>query len=216
MDQQRISYKNKSQMEKEVNRAQKKLMHIFFKELEEKMDETKRPKSVSKGLLIENKKKPATPVADKQNAVVAYNKFNDDNYSVNPEDLLKMTAKDAENERNKMKPARSVLEDPVIKLELSKYNYSDLVDLNRDFQFYINHPDKVRKITRAQLKRHARKRAHGTEIEDMTETGLNLGLDNTDFGLLAQSRDIIRNIEKSRAHGMMSIKERKRIIKNLF
>ena len=39
-------------------------------------------------------------------------------------------------------------EDPNVKAELTRYNYSDLVDLNRDFQFYINHPDKFKKINK--------------------------------------------------------------------
>lgn len=58
-------------------------------------------------------------------------------------------------------------EDPVVKQELNKYNYSSMIDLNRDFQFYINHPDKIKKINRVKKIRAlklARMREHPGSI----------------------------------------------------
>ena len=198
----RISYKNKSQIEKEVKSAQKKLLQIFLGDLEVTRDQST------------NSADDSQP--SKNPKLEAYNKFNDESFNISPSELLKLTAKDVEIEKKKSKPARTIQDDPVIKYELSKYNYTDLVELNRDFAFYSNHPEKLRKLNKVLIKKYGKKKPTSTDHEEMTETGFNMDKDQTDFGLLTHSRDIIRNIERSRAHGFMSQKERKRLIKNLF
>jgi hypothetical protein len=202
MDSGRVHYKNKAQIEKEVQRAQHKLMDIFFKSLEDKMEKEK-PVEVQ----------PVLEVKPKASGVTVYNRFNDDDYTATLADFTKAGVKHSE-EDNGGDLKKTMNEDPLLKNELSKYNYSDLVDLNRDFQFYINHPDKFKKINKAKLKIYGKRRPTGLELES-TEFGT-LNKENSGYGLMTQSRDIIRNIEQSRAHGFMSQKERRRLLKNLF
>jgi hypothetical protein len=198
MDSSRISNKNRSQIEKEVSKAQAKLMQIFFKDLEDKMD------------CAQNIPPQEIPGRGKS-TLQAYNKFNDENYSLTHQDICKLTSKDPEQDKKKVKPIKSLNDDPVVKSELSKNKYANLVELNRDFHFYINHPEKCKKITRAKLKSNFMRRTDGDEMSDLP-----LDENHNDYGLLAQSRDIMKSIEQSRAHGYMSIKERKKLLKNLF
>lgn len=202
MESGRVFSKNKAQIEKEVQRAQHKLMDIFFKNLEDKMEKGKPAKAEPQ---VENKQKVA--------GVEAYNRFNDDDYVATLADFTKAGVKANEGDQAS-NLNRPVSEDPLLKSELNKYNYTDLVDLNRDFQFYINHPDKFKKINKTKLKIYGKRRPAGHEFES-TEFGT-LDKENSGYGLMTQSRDIIRNIEQSRAHGFMSQKERRRLLKNLF
>ena len=90
----------------------------------------------------------------------------------------------------------------MIKKELKKYNYKNLKDLNRDFQFYINHPDKVKHIQRAV-------KAHKGKVVSMRDR-TNLGHSGEGKRAITKARDL------PRTSGFMSIRERKRILKNLF
>jgi hypothetical protein len=202
MESGRMMYKNKAQIEKEVQKAQHKLMQIFFKSLEDKMEQGKPVK----------KEEPAKAKIVAPVAIQAYNKFNDEGYTASLNDFKKGVTRTEDVEINP-KLHKSLNEDPSIKAELSKYNYGDLVDLNRDFQFYINHPEKFKKINRAKLKRFAKKKPTGFDV-DATDFGLDK--ENSGLGLLTQSRDIVKHIEQSRVHGFMSQKERRRLLKNLF
>ena len=200
MEKKKLSLKDRKQIEQEVSKAQHKLMQIFLNDIEEKMNEqpiSNKEHAASESNAVELKK------------VQAYNKFNDEEYEVSAKDLTKLVSKDAiEEEKKKSRGAKYTSEDPVVKTELAKHNYKDLIELNRDFNAYMNYPEKFRKINKARLKRHTKKRSPGEYEGDAREGG--------EYGLLAQSRDIMKSIEQSRAHGFMSQKERRKVLKNLF
>lgn len=158
------------------------------------------------------KKEEPSKIKTAAPGIAAYNKFNDEEYTASLADFKKGVSRIEEADSNP-KLHKSMSDDPAIKAELTKYNYGDLVDLNRDFQFYINHPEKFKKINRAKLKRFAKKKANGY---DMEPTDFGLDKENSGLGLLTQSRDIVKHIEQSRVHGFMSQKERRRLLKNLF
>ena len=108
-----------------------------------------------------------------------------------------------------------MFEENFIKNELQKNNYNDLLELSRDFKYYIDNPEKFKKIGRARLKKYAKKRPHALEDDTVDMTG-GLDRENTNFGVLTQSRDIIKRIEQSKSHGYMSQRERVKLLKNLF
>ena len=77
----RISYKNKSQIEKEVKSAQKKLLQIFLGDLEVNRDQPTRSTETSQ------------PTKNPKPKLEAYNKFNDENLNISQTELReKLTA----------------------------------------------------------------------------------------------------------------------------
>jgi hypothetical protein len=194
---------SKLDWKEQISLAQAQLTDAFMGKIEDKLDKND-DKSRAE---LKLSKRPETPV-DK--AMFAYNKFNDDEYETSGNEIKRILSNDIKAQ--KQVPADpTLIIDPNIKAELNKLNYSSLVELNRDYHFYLNHKEKIKKLNKLSMKRNIRKRP---EKEEPIHGG-NYDKEN-DFSIVAQSRDIMKSIEQSRAHGFMTAKERKKILKNLF
>lgn len=114
----------------------------------------------------------------------------------------------------------------MLKRELNKYNFSDMVDLNRDFQFYINHPDKMKKIQR--LKKNLNRKAvtgssyfgglgYSRDDEDGfgdKENLLKYGSNVPSMSRLSKGVKKMDNVPRKDLR--MDHEERKKLLKNLF
>lgn len=205
-----IPAKNKVRLDQEFQKAQNKLFHIFYRDLQERLDKSQAE--------IPDK----APSKSSNSKIISYNKFNDEDREIEVHDLTNMISKEPPVERKPTKVPRDLSEDPVVKAELAKHNYNDLVELNRDFQFYVNHPEKFKKITRAKLRRNAQPT---TNSQSNTLGKRDLGdrlrqydveRDQSEFGFQMRQREIPRPVESGRPHGFMTQKERKKILKHLF
>jgi hypothetical protein len=194
---------SKLDWKEQISLAQAQLTDAFMGNIEDKLDKND---DKAKGEL-KLSKRPETPV-DK--AMFAYNKFNDEEYHASGEEIKKIISNDLKTQKQ-AHTDRDLIIDPSIKAELNKLNYGSLVELNRDYHFYLNHKEKIKKLNKLSMKRSIRKRP---EKEEPIHGG-NYDKEN-DFSIIAQSRDIMKSIEQSRAHGFMTAKERKKILKNLF
>jgi len=146
-------------------------------------------------------------------------------------DIKLLRAKDSNNDDNSKRVVYGNNEDPILKRELSKYNFSDMIDLNRDFQFYINHPDKMKRIQRlkkAQSSKHKFSSAPYTsgysnmnKMNNEDDSSLmdkeNMVRHNNHMaGVARMSRNIGKISDITRSNGIVSYGERKKLLKNLF
>lgn len=202
--------KNRVRLDQEVKKAQNKLLQIFYRDLQDRLDKSqtdKRPDKVQKS---------------SNSQIISYNKFNDEDREIEIQDLTNVMSKEPQAEKKQTRSSRDLAEDPVVKAELAKHNYSDLVELNRDFQFYVNHPEKFKKITKAKLRRNTQPTTSGPSqtlgkrdpVDRLRH--YDVERDQSEFGFQMRARDIPRPIESGRPHGFMTQKERKKILKHLF
>lgn len=188
----RTTFKNRAQLEKEVAKAQNQLSQIFFKDFEEKIDYTSGK---------ENNKENVAKVIIVAKEPVAYNKYNDEEFQFAENDVPRLGSKILREEAQSNRVIKD--DDPAIKKELKKYNYKNMVDLNRDFQFYINNPDKLKKISRAmKVKKSMR------SIPSASHSSYQLSS--------STKTEVSKVRELPRTNGFMSVRERKRILNNLF
>ena len=95
-------------------------------------------------------------------------------------------------------------------------------DLNRDFQFYINHPDKVQKILRLKKRLDSKtcqrsfyepqQNMYDCEKENYTRHNDGMG----GYGLSKNSRNIKKISQIPIKSGHMDYGDRKKLLKNLF
>ena len=189
-------------------------MRIFFKEFDEKIDTKKAEKDLLKTL--ENNSNPNSNLTKSTKQSFAYNKFNDPNFVMDDKELKTIVGKDQVTVETKRK-IRYHDEDPLLKHELNKYNYRDMMDLNRDFQFYINHPDKIARIQRLKKKLNKPK---SNRPQQISNTYSNDFPDKENMmkynGVSRHSKGIKRISEMSRFDEKMNIDDRKALLKTLF
>jgi hypothetical protein len=218
-------FKNRSQIEREIGQAQDKLLRIFFKEFEEKID------SKSTHANLKNSQTQLAYPEDVMGIIrnkndYAYNRFNDENINIDKNEIKTLAAGDSAQTIEIKKKIQISNDDPVLKRELNKYNFSDMVDLNRDFQFYINHPDKMKKIQR--LKKNLNRKAvtgsayfgglgYSRDDEDGFGDKENLLKYGSNVPSMSRLSKGVKKMDSvPRKDLRMDHEERKKLLKNLF
>lgn len=210
--------KNRSQIEREICQAQDKLLRIFFKEFEEKID-TKY--NDTQKIVEERQNLQETGLCGKKPSY-AYNRFNDENCLIEQREVRALGGKEVVSSETQKRKIPTTNEDPILKRELNKYNFTNMIDLNRDFQFYINHPDKMHKIQRLKKRLNTKSyqktsyNPHQIMHDFEKENLMKYNEAMPHMGISKNGRNIKKMNQNPIKTGAMDHNDRKKLLKNLF